>query len=108
MARYLEVAKEANDVAKALMDTIRGPLGEPEYAYVANLLARLVNLSVRCAPRGVQHTVRLNIVREAVRGLPVKVWMEEKTDERTGRSYHVLVTQPVGGQAHTEAPSEDS
>lgn len=113
MPKYLEVAAEANVVAKKLMEVVRGPLGEEitdhqtSYAEVAEMIARLVNLGIRCSPRGVQHTVRLNAVRRAVQGLPVKVSMEERTDERTKRTYNVLITQPVGGVASVEAPTDE-
>lgn len=114
MPKYLEVAAEANLVAKEIMKMVSEDhptsveadqeqfLGE-----LAEKLARLVNLGIRCSPRGVQHTVRLNAVREAVRDLPVRVSMVEKKDEKTGRTYNVLVTQPVGGEATTETPSDE-
>lgn len=73
----------------------------------AEMIARLVNLGVRCSPRGVQHTVRFNAVHRAVRGLPVKVSMKEVRDEKTGRSFNALVTEPVGGKPTVEGPSEE-
>jgi hypothetical protein len=103
MARYLETAAEANAVAHQLLDYI-GVECKPG---AAALIARLVNLGVRCSPRGVQHTVRLNAVRRAVQGLPVKVGMEERKDEKTGRTYNVLIVTPVGGEAVVEAASTD-
>jgi hypothetical protein len=92
MARYLEVAAEANGVALSLLSLVPD-VDQPK---AAEMIARLVNLGVRCSPRGVQHTVRFNAVRRAVQGLPVKVSMVQKTDERTQRTYNALVTQPVG------------
>lgn len=106
MARYLETAAEANEVAKNLLELI--PEGDRPVA--ACMLARLVNLGIRCSPRGVQHTVRLNAVREAMRGLPVEVSMVQRTDERTGRSYNALLTSPIGGKVedtYLEGASED-
>ncbi len=113
MARYLEVAAEANETAKRLLELVTGPLkqvwGEDTTApaEVAEMIARLVNFGIRCSPRGVQHTVRLRAVERAVLGLPVKVSMQEKKDERTGRTYNVLVTIPAGGKATVEAGSAD-
>lgn len=118
MPKYIEVAKEANAVAQSLMKYVSTPLEElgddlaTYEAKVAEMIARLINLGIRCSPRGVQHTVRLNAVREAVRGLPVRVSMEERKDERTGRTYNVLVTQQLvaghlNGQATTEALSDE-
>lgn len=91
MARYLEVAAEANAVARKLFALV--PAHESVLA--AELIARLVNLGLRCSPRPVQHTVRLNAVRKAVNGLPVHVTMEERTDEQSGKTYNALVTSPI-------------
>ena len=96
MPKYMDTAADANVVAKELMALIKGPMGEVEYAKVAEMIARLVNLGVRCSPRGVQHTVRLNAVRRAVQDLPVLVSMKEVKDERTGRTYNALITKPLG------------
>jgi len=94
MARYMETAAEANEVAKMVISFITDEEDRPK---VAELLARLVNLGIRCSPRGVQHTVRLNAVRAAMRGLPVRVSMVTKTDPKTNRTYNALTTEQVGG-----------
>lgn len=113
MAKYMQTAAEANEVAKRLMEAVKGPLGEKadeattSYGQVAEMIARLVNYGVRCSPRGVQSTVRLNAVRRAVQDLPVEVSMQQKKDERTGRTYNVLVTKPTGGEATAEVGSAD-
>lgn len=108
MPKYLEVAAEANVVAKQLMEVVeRATPSEVEHGRAAELIARLVNLGIRVSPRGVQHTVRLNAVRRAMQDLPVKVSMEERRDERTGRTYNVLITQPIGGAATVEVGSSD-
>jgi hypothetical protein len=91
MARYLEVAAEANVVAQRLLELVP----EAQQPQAAELIARLVNFGIRCSPRAVQSTVRFNAVQRAVRGLPVKVRMEQKTDERSGRTYNALITSPV-------------
>lgn len=104
MARYLEVAAEANVLAVQLLALI--PADKQPQA--AEMIARLVNYGVRCSPRGVQHTVRFNAVQRAVRGLPVKVSMKECTDEKTKRTYNVLVTEFVGGKPVVEGMSEES
>ncbi len=106
MARYLEVAAQANVVAKQLMELV--PDVDNNKARAAELVARLVNFGVRCAPRAVHGTVRLNAVKRAVQDLPVRVSMEEKKDERTGRTYKVLVTQQlVAGKVASAATVED-
>lgn len=111
MPRYLEVAAEANKVAKELMQVIgncdRGPLSQEDYGRIAELIARLVNYGIRCSPRAVMGTVRLNAVKRAVQDLPVKVWMEERKDEHTGRTYKVLCTVPEGGKVTVENATGD-
>lgn len=103
MPRYMEIAAEANSVALKLIELVP-VVSRPQ---VAEMIARLVNLGIRCSPRGVQHTVRYNAVRQAVRGLPVSVFMEERTDERTGRKYNALLTKPEGGETVVEPANED-
>lgn len=103
MARYLEVAAQANKVADKLMDMIH----EEYKPLAAELVAQLVNLGIRCAPRAVHSTVRLNAVKRAVQGLPVNVSIEKRRDERTGRDYNVLIVTPKGGLPNVEEGSED-
>lgn len=103
MARYLEVAAEANEEAKELLALV--PEGDRPKA--AESIARLVNFGVRCSPRGVQHTVRLNAVRRAVWDLPVTVTMEQRTDPKTGRTYNVLITTPKGGTPSEQKEGDD-
>ncbi len=91
MPRYMETAAEANKVARELLAL----LPDADKPKAAEMIARLVNLGIRCSPRGVQHTVRLNAVQRAVRGLPVAVTMKEVKDEKTGRTYNALVTRPI-------------
>ncbi len=93
MARYMQTAGEANKVAKELMKLI----DQESHQVAASMIAQLVNLGIRCSPRGVQHTVRLNAVTEAVKGLPIRVQMEERTDPKTNRSYHALSIRALTG-----------
>lgn len=99
MPRYMDTAAEANKVAQDLLNCVTSDY-RPQ---AAELIARLYNLGIRTAPRAVQSTVRFNAVRRAVQDLPVKVSMEQRLDERTKRTYNVLITQPVGGQPTPEA-----
>lgn len=94
MPRYLEVAREGQKFAEDVMQIIRGESPEDQ-ARVAECIARVANMAVRACPRGVQHTVRLNIVRTICANLPVRVSMVEKKDEKTGRTYNALMTQPI-------------
>lgn len=103
MARYLEVAAEACKVAEELVAMVPDDMK----ARAAEVAARLVNYGIRCAPRAVHSTVRLNAVKRAVQGLPVRVTMEERKDERTGRSYKVLVTQQVKYESDNMAVLSD-
>jgi len=103
MARYMEVAAEANLVALKLLELVP----EDHRPKAAELVARLVNFGVRCSPRGVQHTVRYNAVRRSVQGLPVAVSMRQVTDPVTHRTYNALITAPVGGQESVETNGGD-
>lgn len=100
MARYLEVAAEANKTATNLLALVP----EAHRADAAAMIAHLVNYGLRCAPRAVQSTVRLRAVQTATRGLPVKVDMQKRTDPKTGRTYNVLI---VNGQGQAEADEGD-
>jgi aminoglycoside phosphotransferase len=107
MARYMETAdelrKEVESFVKIFIEgePLTQQVGEEQVPVdpqdrrnvAAQRLGHIVNLAIRACPRGVQHTVRLNIVREAV-GRYCKVTMTEETDERTGRSYHKIHIQP--------------
>lgn len=105
MARYMEIAKEANAVAKTLLALVNDDNDKPK---AAELIARLVNLGIRCSPRGVHHTIRFNAVKEAVSDLPVKITMQEVEDSKTGRKYHALTyTQKGAALSFTEGPNED-
>lgn len=101
--KYLETAAEANAVAQELLALVP----EENKPKVAEMVARLVNLGIRCSPRGVQHTVRFKAVQRAVQGLPVKVSMEERRDEKTLRTYNVLITQALGETTGTVEESKD-
>lgn len=103
MARYMVIAAEANKVAQDLLNCTHNE-DKPK---VAELIARLYNLGIRTAPRAVQSTVRYNAVKRAVQDLPVKVDMQQKVDERTKRTYNVLVTTPMGGKPTEENASSD-
>lgn len=91
MTRYLEVAGQA----KQLVQDLVAMVSEDARPAAAELVARIVNLAVRACPRGVQHTVRFNIVSTMVRGMPVRVGMVEKKDEKTGRIYNALTTKQL-------------
>jgi hypothetical protein len=83
MARYLETAKEANAIVERLHHELRFTPTQLED------LAHLVNLTVRCSPRGVQGTVRKNIVQAAM-GKHCRVSMTREVDEKTGREYNKI------------------
>lgn len=100
MSRYMKTAAEANEVARKLLDMVPSE----HRPWAAELIARLVNLGIRCSPRGVQHTVRLNAVREAVCDLPVRVGMVERTDDKTGKTYNALTTEPLWPKGAENVP----
>lgn len=86
MARYLQVAGEANEVAKQLFALV----AEDKQQQAAQLIAKLVNYGLRCSPRAVQSTVRLNAVKRAVQGLPVAVGMTKVFDPVTQKSFNAI------------------
>lgn len=98
MSRYMQTAGEANGVAKELFRLATSEdldsMTEKEHEFlVAKSIAQLVNYGLRCAPRAVQHTVRLNAVVESVKGLPIKIGMEEYESGK-GWVGHKLVYTP--------------
>jgi hypothetical protein len=92
MARYMETADDLRKEVETLVNALEVGWCVPPDA-IAQKIGHMINLAIRACPRGVQHTVRLNIVKEAV-GRYCKVTMTEETDERTGRSYHKIHIQP--------------
>lgn len=92
MSRYLQKAAGYNNLPKELMELIK-----PEYEFeAAEIIARLVNAGVVCVPRSCQSTVRLNIVREICKDLPISCKLEERSfDDNSGRTYKALVVDNV-------------
>jgi len=87
----METAADLAKEVEGLVDSLEGCNLAP--SYLANKIGHIINLAIRACPRGVQHTVRLNIVREAV-GKYCKVTMTEEVDERTQRTYHKIHITP--------------
>ena len=95
MAKYMETAAKANEEAKKLMELIPDALRPA----VAEHIARLVNLGFRCNPRAAHGTIRLNAVKAAVKGLPVKVSMKEVPKSFGTGTFNALVTEQIGVEA---------
>jgi len=92
MARYMKTAAEL----KRLVNNFINQFAHNEFdsnQELAKELGYIINLAIRCAPRSVQSTVRLNIVKEAV-GEYCKVWMTKEMDEITGREYNKIHIEP--------------
>lgn len=87
---YLETAEELRQEVEVYLDTY---CGEDQVHEAAVKIGHIINLAIRACPRGVQHTVRKNIVATAVKDY-CRVSMTECTDERTGRSYHKINIEP--------------
>ena len=92
MARYMETAADLAKEVEALLAECAVCEGEKVGA-ITQRVGHIINLAIRACPRGVQHTVRLNIVREAV-GKYCRVTMTEEMDERTQRTYHKIHISP--------------
>ena len=94
MARYLQVAKSAQETIDALMMLIP----DDQKSQAAPLIAYVYNYGIRTSPRPTQSTVRFNAVREACKNLPVVVTMSEVRTE-SGRTFNALrvnnVLEPV-------------
>ena len=109
MARYLEIAGDLRKEVEACLNGVKQLIENaiethPEDVTteecfkqpiqdLAVKIGHMINLSIRACPRGVQHTVRLNIVKEAV-GRYCRVTMTEEMDERTQRTYHKIHIEP--------------
>ena len=104
MARYMEIA---GDLRKEVESFVEGNLldlhpglesGDPcgrDSQLINQMVVQIghiINLSIRACPRGVQHTVRLNIVKEAV-GRYCKVTMTEEVGNQ-GATYHKIHIEP--------------
>lgn len=102
MARYMETAAKVRKEAEALLVDIEHlifrAVGQEEIdpeaveehkRELAKRIGYIVNLAIRACPRGVQGTVRKNIVQEAVKDY-CHVTMTRETDERTGREYNKI------------------
>lgn len=94
MNRYMMIAADANKAINALI----GLIPEDAVPLAAPLIAHIYNYGIRTAPRAVQSTVRYNAVREACKGLPIKITMGKKKDERTGKEFNVLHILSASGQ----------
>jgi len=93
MARYMEIASDLRKEVDKFLESF-GITQDTQAANDAGcMIGHIINLAVRCAPRPVQSTVRLNIVKEAV-GHYCKVTMTEELDERTGNTYHKIHITP--------------
>lgn len=92
MARYLEKAERYSKIPVELLEMV----SEENRPKAADLIARLVNAGIVCCPRGVQGTVRINIVKEVCKHIPIRCNLEERMidPENPERgTYKALVTQ---------------
>ena len=104
MAQYMEIA---SDLRKEVESFVEGNLldlrpglesGDPcgrDSQLINQMVVQIghmINLAIRACPRGVQHTVRLNIVKEAV-GRYCQVTMTEESS-LLGNIYHKIHITP--------------
>ena len=95
MPKYLETAADLKKEVDALMYLITSDM-EVDPAVAAKQIGYIINLAVRCSPRGVQGTVRKNIVATAMKDY-CRVWITRETDERTGREFNKIHIEPKEG-----------
>ena len=93
MPRYLETADQLRKEVESFLDCFVQYEGFVSRAEAAVQLGHIVNLAVRCSPRGVQHTVRKNIVATAMKKY-CRVSMTQVMDETTGSSYYKITIVP--------------
>ena len=81
MSKYIDIATEANRTAKQLLKLIP----EAERRHASCLIARLVNCGLQCNAKS---NKRLKLLEQTVKGLPVKIKIQERQSER-------LITKPI-------------
>lgn len=86
MARYLNTAKDANELIKKI---IKDSKNVDSYVDPKDLIM-LYNLGIRTSPRPVQHTVRLRACEAAAQDTGVKVSMEEVPRDDGRGTYNAL------------------
>jgi len=92
MARYLQVAQDANTQIKKITEN-HGAMTDDQ---LVKELAYLYNLGIRTAPRAVQSTVRLNAVQAAIRGYAVRARLERvESDNPKYKDYNKLVIEEL-------------
>ena len=89
MSRYIETANRYSTLPGELLKLVP----DEHKIEVALLLPRLVNAGVTSVPRACQSTVRLNIVREICKHIPVVCSLEERTTEDGNHVYKALVVR---------------
>jgi hypothetical protein len=83
----METAEEIRKVVVEIMELLPPSMADCDKKILAEKLGFVVNLAVRACPRGVQHTVRRNIVSKAVQDY-CYVSMSEVEDN--GRTFHKI------------------
>lgn len=92
MPKYLDVSEDLRTEVNNFLNAFIRPddLGRfDDRPRAAVALGYIINLAIRACPRGVQHTVRKNIVATAVKDY-CNVAMHECFDEKSGRSYNKI------------------
>ena len=90
MAKYLEIAKQYDDLPPELLELV--PDEHKERA--AEIIARLVNAGFRGNPRAANGTIRLNYIRAMCRKIPVRCDLVE-VEKENGYSFKALTVEHV-------------
>ncbi len=89
MPRYLETAQKLREEVQSFVNNfILVPECETTPDSIVQL-AHIINLAVRCSPRGIQGVIRRNIVATAMKDY-CNVTMTEEWDESTGRHFNKI------------------
>ncbi len=89
MPRYLETARKLREEVQSFVNNfiLVDRHGETPDSIVQ--LAHIINLAIKCSPRGIQSTVRKNIVAMAVKDY-CNVTMTKEFNESTGRHFNKI------------------
>lgn len=94
MAKYLQVAADARKQIEKIVSTHAFGATDDVKAELVKELAYLYNLGIRTSPRPTQSTVRLNAVKAATTGFPVRCSMQQvQPDNPCYKPYNKLVIE---------------
>lgn len=104
MARYLQIAAQANEVVGAILATVP----EKDRPQLAASLAKLYNLGIRTSPRPCQSTVRINAVTAALKGHGVRIGSKQVPVSPGNPKTFTALTITANEKVEVEGGSDDA